>query len=114
MRSAVSVIEPIGARIKLLRLQRGWSIRYAAAQAGIGHTHWSRIERGERSADNRFILAAIAEALKVALADLTGHVGLASDRDRRGERRSSVYNVMKAVIEADLDDPPAEDPGELE
>ncbi len=104
--------EPIGQRIKTLRQQRGWSVRHAAQLAGISHTQWSRIERAERSADNRFILAAIARALKVALSDLTGQIGLAPDYER-GEIRSTVYQTMQAVIEADLDDPPSAKPGPI-
>lgn len=113
MKSPQSTSEPIGERIKTLRMQRGWSVRHAADLAGISHSQWSRIERGERSADNRFILAAIAQALKVALSDLTGHIGLAGDQDK-AEIKTSVYHLMQAVIESDLDDPPTVRPGSVE
>ncbi|GAA1656816.1 helix-turn-helix domain-containing protein [Catellatospora bangladeshensis] len=96
--------EPIGERIRLLRQQRGWSIRYAASVAGISHTQWSRIENGLRSADNRFILAEIAAALRVPLSDLTT---VAAPPDDRGQNREAVYGIIKAVIEADLDYPAA-------
>lgn len=94
--------EPIGDRIRLLRQQRGWSIRYAASVAGISHTQWSRIENGLRSADNRFILAEIATALRVPLSDLTTTGALSDDR---GQGREAIYGITKAIIEADLDYP---------
>lgn len=112
MTTTPHVTEPIGERIKALRLQRGLSVRHAASLAGISHSQWSRIENGERSADNRFILGKIAQGLKVALSDLTGQIGLAPDYER-GEIRGAVYQTMQAVIEADLDDPPAHQPGPL-
>lgn len=112
MKSPQMTTQPIGERIKLLRLQRGWSVRHAASLAGISHSQWSRIEKGERSADNRFMLAAIAKALKVALSDLTGTLGVVSEHDH-SEIKVAVYHTMQAVIEADLDDPPAAAPSPL-
>ncbi|WP_018254679.1 helix-turn-helix domain-containing protein [Salinispora mooreana] len=94
--------EPIGERIKLLRQQRGWSIRYAASVTGISHTTWSRIENGLRSADNRFVLAEIATALRVPLSDLTTTGVLPGDK---GQSRDAIHGITKAIIEADLDYP---------
>lgn len=94
--------EPIGERIKLLRQQRGWSIRYAASVAGISHTTWSRIENGLRSADNRFLLSEIATALRVPLSDLTTTGVLPGDK---GQSRDAIHGITKAIIEADLDYP---------
>ncbi|MDI1466311.1 helix-turn-helix transcriptional regulator [Catellatospora sp. KI3] len=94
--------EPIGERIRLLRQQRGWSVRHAASVAGISHTQWSRIENGLRSADNRFLLAEIATALRVPLSDLTTTGALPGDR---GQVREAVHGITRAIIEADLDYP---------
>ncbi|GAA2359515.1 transcriptional regulator [Catellatospora methionotrophica] len=96
--------EPIGDKIKRLREIRGYSVRHAAALAGISHTQWGRIEKGQRSADNRFQLADIAQALKVSLADLTGAAGLVAGD--YAHTRTAVAQTMQAVIEADLEDPP--------
>ncbi len=112
MRSAQLGSEPIGERLRFLRLQRNWSVRRAAALAGISHTQWSRIERGERSADNRFMLAAIANALNVPLAELTGSAAIGTDRGQ-AEVRMALHRAMRAVIESDLDDPPPVEPGPL-
>jgi transcriptional regulator with XRE-family HTH domain len=102
--------EPIGERIRLLRRQRGWSARYAASVAGISHTQWSRIENGLRSADNRFVLAEIAAALRVPLSDLTTTGAMPDDR---GHGHQAIYGITKAIIEADLDYPATVTPGPL-
>ena len=75
----------IGERIRDRRNLLGYSIRFAADRAAISHTTWSRIERGLVSADNRFTLAAIAEALRCPVGALTKapHPTSAGGRDRR-------------------------------
>ena len=70
----------IGERIRVRRLLRGWSIRYAASRAGLSHATWSRIERGLQAADNRFTLADIAAALECAPDELAGGPTPAADR----------------------------------
>jgi transcriptional regulator with XRE-family HTH domain len=92
----------IGGRIKTRRKALGWSIRFAASRAGLSHTSWSRIERGEQSADNRFILAAIAEALRCSVLDLAGQPGFASDVDQAAMEEAA-YETVRAIVEADLD-----------
>jgi transcriptional regulator with XRE-family HTH domain len=59
----------IGKRIRDRRQLLGMSVRGAALGAGVSHTTWSRIERGERSADNRFVLARMARALRCPVSD---------------------------------------------
>jgi len=77
----VSSDPAIGELIRIRRLLRGWSVRYAASRGGISHATWSRIERGLQRADNRFVLAAIATALECSLNDLTSIPAPAVDRD---------------------------------
>ncbi|WP_204301753.1 helix-turn-helix domain-containing protein [Actinoplanes campanulatus] len=113
MRSPRIATEPIGERLRMLRLQRNWSIRYAASRAGISHVQWSRLERGERSADNRFMLAALAKALNVPLAELTG-TGAIGPEHGEAETKSAIYHIVQAAIEADLEDPPGVTEAELE
>lgn len=112
MTTASDANEPIGGRIRALRQMRGWSVRHAADLAGISHSQWSRIERGERSADNRFKLAAIAQALKVPLSDLTGQIGMVGID--RSEVKTAIYQTMQAVIETDLEDQPTGAPGPIQ
>ncbi len=113
MRSPQIATEPIGERLRMLRLQRNWSIRHAASLAGISHVQWGRLERGERSADNRFMLAALAKALNVPLSELTGSGAVGSEHGRV-ETKTAIYQAMQAAIEADLEDPSAATIGPVE
>lgn len=79
----------IGERIRIRRLSRGWSVRHAADRSGISHATWSRIERGKQTADNRFVLAAIAAALECPLTDLT-------------TTRSSIYDRQVIIAQASV------------
>lgn len=97
--------ETIGQRIQLRRTARGWSIRFAASRAGISHTTWSRIERGERSADNRFLIADMAAALECSVVELTGHPATAVN-DSAGEARAGMRALRQALVEADLSEEP--------
>lgn len=99
----------IGQRIRDRRTVRGWSVRLAADRAGIAHTTWSRIERGLRGADNRFVLADIAEALECSVVDLTGLPGTPTDRES-AEAQAAVERVRLALVEADLTEDPTTEP----
>jgi len=106
------VTSPIGARIKAQRLVRGLSIRLAADHAGISNASWSRIENGKQGADNRFVIARIAEALRCSVAELTGQPVVPTDREQ-AEVGGTAYEVMRAVVEADLTYTPDGTPGSL-
>ena len=96
--------QTIGDRIRNVRTLRGRSLRAAAGLAGIDHSPWSRIERGERSADNRHMLADIARALQCSVAELTGQPAVPTDRDA-GRVAASVYGTVQALLDTDLDLP---------
>ena len=94
----------IGERIKTRRQLRRWSIRHAASRAGIAHTTWSRIEKGELRTD-RYMIADLAAALECSITDLTGQPYTPSDRQMEaaqihGER------VWRAMMAHPLDEPP--------
>jgi len=91
----------IGGRIRTRRKMLGLSVRHAADRAGLAHSTWSRIENGLVSADNRFTLAAIAEALRCPVGELTGQAPAPVDADQL-ETGGAVYETMRAVVEADL------------
>lgn len=93
----------IGDRVKQRREVLGWSVRFAASRAGISHATWSRIGRGEQSADNRFVLGAIAEALRCPVVDLTGQTATAAN-GVVAELDAAAYETVLAVTEADLVD----------
>ncbi|GAA3335474.1 helix-turn-helix transcriptional regulator [Amorphoplanes nipponensis] len=92
--------------MRLRRLLRGWSVRYAASRAGVSHATWSRIERGLQAADNRFMLADIAGALECAPADLAGAGVPAPDR-AIAAARAGVLGLRRALIDIDLTEPSA-------
>lgn len=98
----------IGQRIMARRQLRGWSMRYAADRAGISHTTWSRIERGIVSADNRFLLADIAQALDCQVADLTG-VPVTPTDPQLMAAHAGVATLRLALLETDLDEDPTVD-----
>ena len=91
----------IGERIRTRRQVLGWSVRFAASRAGLSHTSWSRIERGEQSADNRFTLAAVAEALRCPVFDLTGHTTPADSTAATLD--AAAHETVLAVTDANLD-----------
>jgi transcriptional regulator with XRE-family HTH domain len=104
MTSRPSADPGIGERIRVRRLMRGWSIRYAASRAGISHATWSRIERGRQAADNRFTLAGIAAALECAPIELTGTQLPVSDRALVAAH-GYVNGIRQALIDIDLSEP---------
>ncbi|MEV4343400.1 helix-turn-helix transcriptional regulator [Actinoplanes sp. NPDC049596] len=98
----------VGERIRARRLLRGWSIRYAASRAGISHATWGRIERGLQAANNRFMLADIAEALECSSGDLAGTPVPGADR-AAAITRAGVHALRTALIDIDLAEPGLED-----
>ncbi|WP_425544614.1 helix-turn-helix domain-containing protein [Actinoplanes couchii] len=95
----------MGTEIRARRLLRGWSIRFAASRAGVSHATWSRIERGLQTADNRFMLAAIAAALECTPAELVRPAVPASDRVTAAAR-AGVLGLRTALVDIDLTEPP--------
>jgi transcriptional regulator with XRE-family HTH domain len=96
----------VGAQMRLRRNARGWSRRYVADRAGIHHTTWSRLERGERGADNRYMIAKIAAALECSVAELTGQPYLLPADTRAAEAQAGTTAVRLALVETDLGEPP--------
>lgn len=62
----------MGRRLRQIRYWRGLTLKVAAELAGISESYLSRIERGERPVDRRSLLEALAAALRVAPAEITG------------------------------------------
>lgn len=91
----------IGERIRDRRKLLGLSIRSAAQRAGLPPTTWSRLERGERPADNRFTLAAIAEALRCPVSALAKPPHPANRTE--AETSGSAYETVRAALHVDLE-----------
>lgn len=95
--------QTIGQRIQTRRKLSGRSIRNLADEAGISHTTWSRIERGERGADNRVILGDIARALRCSTSELIGQPAEPTTRDE-AHLAGHVNSLLAALVDTDLDD----------
>lgn len=89
----------VGARIRARREQLGLSQRRLATDAGITQPTLSRLESGENSGDNRFIIAALARALRCPIEDLTGTYVPG------GEISAHTYETVQALVAADLEFP---------
>lgn len=94
----------IGDRIKERRTLLGLSGRGAALASGLSHTTWNRIERGERGADNRFVLARMAQALRCTVSDLTGERVALNTREA-ANTSAAVTDVLRAIMAADPEYP---------
>ncbi|EHR63445.1 MULTISPECIES: helix-turn-helix domain-containing protein [Saccharomonospora] len=100
-------MDTIGATIRRLRRWRGLTLEQAAGLAGISKGYLSKIENSRVAVDRRSTLVAIADALRVSLADITGD-GL---EIRDPDADSTVPAIRTALLDSDLDDSPPQ--GEL-
>ncbi len=89
---------PIGERVRSWRRYRGLSLAEAAGLAGISTSYLSMIERGLRPLDKLSKRAAIAEALGVSVADLSGLPHPASDAAQR-RAHATVPRVRLALLD---------------
>lgn len=109
MRRSVPADPSIGERIKARRELRRWSIRHAASRAGVAHTTWSRIERGELRTD-RYMIADLAAALECSVVDLTGQPYAPADR-RLEAAHIAAERLWQQMMALPLDEPPGSPPG---
>jgi len=93
-------VPTIGERIRDRRELLGLTVRGAALAAGLSHPTWSRIERGQRGADNRFVLARMAEALRYPVSDLTGERA-ARDTREAAATKVAITEAFRAIVAAD-------------
>src|SRR5262249_35805808 len=68
----VDEVKACGWRLRELRCWRGLTLREAAGLAGLSFSFWGQVERGEKAVNSRRTLEAMATALRVHPADLTG------------------------------------------
>jgi transcriptional regulator with XRE-family HTH domain len=104
-RRAMPIDPSIGERTRARRELRGWSIRHAASRAGIAHTTWSRIERGELRTD-RYMVADIAAALECSITDITGQPYAPADRQLEAAHIAA-ERLWQAMMALPLDEPPS-------
>jgi transcriptional regulator with XRE-family HTH domain len=86
----------IGRQIQAIRLRRGLTQQVLADRVDISRSQLAKYESGERPLDSRKLLYAVAGALQVSIADLTGH---AEDRHLSP---ASAFHAATPRIEAAL------------
>jgi len=69
-RSPTAISRALGKRVRLLRVERGWSIEHLAERADIHNTYLSSIENGNRNPTLN-VLADLARALNSTVSKLT-------------------------------------------
>ncbi len=93
--------DSVGQKIRYYRQLSNKSVRTLADLAGIDHSTLSRIERGLVSADNRLILARVAQALGRPITDLTGVPTPAGPNPAAAT--AATTQAVRAFVDADLD-----------
>jgi transcriptional regulator with XRE-family HTH domain len=102
----------IGARVRYWRLRRGLTQQAVAGLTGISRSYLAMIESGERPLDRRSRIAALARALRVTAADLTGDVIPAGD-DALSEAHAALPALRLALLGSSLDEPAPVEPRPL-
>jgi transcriptional regulator with XRE-family HTH domain len=91
----------IGAQVAYWRKRRGKSQRVLAGLAGMSQPYLSQIENGLRPVDRRATLIALANALQVSVADLTGKPGDPTD-PAKALAASHVPDIREALIRREV------------
>jgi len=91
----------IGAQVAYWRRRRGKSQRVLAGLAGMSQPYLSQIEGGRRPVDRRATLVALANALQVSVADLTGQPGDPTD-PAKASAMASVPHIREALIQREI------------
>ena len=91
----------IGAQVAYWRRRRGKSQRVLAGLAGMSQPYLSQIEGGRRPVDRRATLVALANALQVSVADLTGQPGDPTD-PAMALAVASVPHIREALIQREV------------
>jgi len=91
----------IGAQVAYWRRRRGKSQRVLAGLAGMSQPYLSQIEGGRRPVDRRATLVALANALQVSVADLTGQRGDPTD-PATASAVASVPHIREALIQREV------------
>lgn len=91
----------IGAQVAYWRRRRGKSQRVLADLAGMSQPYLSQIETGTRPVERRATLVALAHALDVSIADLTGKLGDPTD-PARAAASAHVPAIRDALIRREV------------
>lgn len=101
--------DTIGRRVHRVRSAHpGWSLRVVAERAGISKSTLSAIERGDRSVNNRYLVADLAAALECSVSDITGEPYMPADRQLEAAH-GKVATLRRVLVNAASDEPPMSD-----
>jgi transcriptional regulator with XRE-family HTH domain len=92
----------VGERVRSCRRYRGMSLQLLADRSGLSKGFLSMVENGQRHLERRQHLTAVAEALQVSVADLTGQPYAPVD-PTQGGAHASVPDVRTALMGSSLD-----------
>jgi transcriptional regulator with XRE-family HTH domain len=101
MPATIGEPQNIGAQVAYWRKRRGKNQRVIAGLAGMSQGYLSLIEQGKRSVNTRGTLAALANALDVSVADLTGKPGDPAD-PATAAAGSHVPAIREALVAREL------------
>lgn len=99
----------IGQEIRRLRKWRNLTLDQLAGLSGLSKGYLSKIENGNAILDRRTTIKAIADALRVSIADLVGDHFLVDQSD--GDVMGSVPDIRIALLSSGLDGGPGDPPG---
>ncbi|WP_067566408.1 helix-turn-helix domain-containing protein [Nocardia acidivorans] len=95
----------LGRRLREIRAWRGQSLEVTAGLAGISYGYLGKLERGEKTLENRRTLEALAHALRVAPSEFTGRPWEVPDGPGT-DAYAGVVAVEKALDVCQLGDDP--------
>ncbi|GLZ13698.1 transcriptional regulator [Actinomadura sp. NBRC 104425] len=93
----------IGARLRALRSWRGMTQSQLADQAGLSTSFISMVEHGHRMLDRRSHISAVAAALRVSEADLTGQPYMTADDGENGPH-AKIAAMRRALATNEIGD----------
>ncbi|WP_202637915.1 helix-turn-helix domain-containing protein [Bailinhaonella thermotolerans] len=95
----------IGERLRSARRYRGMSLQLLADRSGLSKGFLSMVENGKRSLERRSHITALADALEVSVADLTGQPYNPPPRPNGAGGHGTVPRVRVALLGSSLDEP---------
>ena len=89
--------QALGRRLREVRCWRGLTLREAADLAALSFSFWGQVERGEKPVATRATLEAMASALRVHPAELTGQPW--ASHDPAGEGAQAGLTAIETALE---------------
>ena len=98
-------IGTIGERLRGTRRYRGMSLQMLADRSGLSKSFLSMVENSKRSLERRSHITALADALEVSVAELTGQPYSPPPQPNGAGGHGTVPRVRMALLGSSLDEP---------